>query len=158
MELGHARQMAEKLMQQYGLKAKGWRFEFSNAKRIFGQCCYNSNFGGTHFGTIKLSQIITHLNDEHHVKDTILHEIAHALVGSGHGHDSVWRKKAIEIGCDGKRCYGHEVTQPKKPFVGTCPNGHKVHRHRTRELSCSRCSKKFDPQYKFVWKRLEVIE
>jgi len=31
---------------------------------------------------------------------TILHEIAHALVGPGHGHNGVWAAKAREIGCD----------------------------------------------------------
>lgn len=33
----------------------------------------------------------------HHV---ILHELAHIAVGPGHGHDSVWRDKAISMGCD----------------------------------------------------------
>ena len=37
--------------------------------------------------------------DIDHIRDTILHEIAHALVGPCHGHDAVWRQKAREIGC-----------------------------------------------------------
>ena len=40
--------------------------------------------------------------DEKHVLDTILHEIAHALVGSHHKHDAVWKAKCKEIGCDPK--------------------------------------------------------
>ena len=36
------------------------------------------------------------------VKNTLLHEIAHALVGPGHRHNRVWRQKAREIGCDAK--------------------------------------------------------
>src|SRR3970282_519336 len=32
------------------------------------------------------------------VKDTILHEVAHALT-PGHGHDKVWGDKAMELGC-----------------------------------------------------------
>ena len=32
--------------------------------------------------------------------NTIRHEVAHALVGPGHGHDNVWSDKAKEIGCD----------------------------------------------------------
>jgi hypothetical protein len=37
------------------------------------------------------------------IKDLILHETAHAIVGSGHGHDEVWQKTAVEIGCNGKK-------------------------------------------------------
>ena len=35
------------------------------------------------------------------IKNTILHEISHAIVGKNHGHDDIWKNKAIEIGCDG---------------------------------------------------------
>ena len=38
------------------------------------------------------------------VKNTLLHEIAHALVGGQHHHDKVWMKMALSIGCDGCRC------------------------------------------------------
>lgn len=39
------------------------------------------------------------LHPETDVMNTIRHEIAHALVGAGHGHDSFWADKAKEIGC-----------------------------------------------------------
>lgn len=32
--------------------------------------------------------------------NTIKHEVAHAIVGSRHGHDAIWANKAKEIGCD----------------------------------------------------------
>jgi SNF2 family DNA or RNA helicase len=32
--------------------------------------------------------------------NTIRHEVAHAIVGPGHGHNEVWADKAREIGCD----------------------------------------------------------
>lgn len=35
------------------------------------------------------------------IKNVILHEIAHVLVGSENDHNSVWRKKCIEIGGNG---------------------------------------------------------
>ena len=37
-------------------------------------------------------------HDPDEVRDTILHEIAHALVGPGHGHDAVWKAKCVEVG------------------------------------------------------------
>lgn len=33
--------------------------------------------------------------------DTVAHEVAHALVGPAHGHDAVWRRKAVELGGSG---------------------------------------------------------
>lgn len=33
-------------------------------------------------------------------KGVVLHEIAHAIVGRGHGHDEVWAAKAEEIGSE----------------------------------------------------------
>lgn len=44
------------------------------------------------------------MNPDDAIKNSILHEIAHALVGEGHAHNEVWRAKAIEIGCDGIPC------------------------------------------------------
>ncbi len=35
------------------------------------------------------------------IRNAILHEIAHGLVGRGHGHGEVWRNQAVAIGCDG---------------------------------------------------------
>lgn len=34
------------------------------------------------------------------VVNTILHEVAHAIVGTDHEHDEIWSDKAREIGCD----------------------------------------------------------
>ncbi len=55
------------------------------------------------------------------VKDTILHEIAHALVGKAHHHDDVWRAKALEIGCSGRRCHDLQFTPPR--YLVTCERG-----------------------------------
>jgi predicted SprT family Zn-dependent metalloprotease len=61
------------------------------------------------------------LNDEAKVKDTILHEIAHALVGAGHGHNHVWKRKCIEIGAKPERCYSSkEVETPKLRYYVIC--------------------------------------
>ena len=44
------------------------------------------------------------------IRDTLLHEIAHAIVGPGHGHDAVWQTAARRIGwAFALRRYGGEV-------------------------------------------------
>lgn len=139
MQLSDAKSLAEALMQQHGLV--GWRFEFDRAKRRFGCCHYTTK-------TISLSWELVQLNDESRVKNTILHEIAHALVGHRHGHDSVWRRKAREIGCDGNRCYSRNDTEiVKGKYKAVCPQcGYVHHRHRKPKTvkACGVCSRVFD--------------
>jgi len=138
MELHKAQELAKILMSKHDLTSKGWRFEFDNAKRRFGCCNHRCR-------KITLSKALVSINNEARVKNTILHEIAHALVGGGHGHDWVWRSKALEIGCDGKRCYTSENTvTPESKYVAVC-NGcgrtHKRHRKPTRTSACGTCCK-----------------
>jgi predicted SprT family Zn-dependent metalloprotease len=128
-------------MNQYGLLDKGWFFDYDHAKRRFGCCSYRKK-------RISLSKPLTELREESFVRNTILHEIAHAIVGGKNGHNHIWRAKAIEIGCNGERC-SNDV-QLKGKYVGICPNGHTHYRHRKpkHQSSCAIClPTKFDPQY-----------
>lgn len=122
MKTHHAKKLATKLMDQYNLS--DWEFKWLRSKRIFGKCRYVHKIIG-------LSKALTILNGEGVVKDTILHEIAHALT-IGHGHDSIWRNKAIEIGCDGKRCYSlEEVVTPEDTYTYVCSKcGYEFKRYR----------------------------
>ena len=74
MNLNDAKTLANELMNQHGLY--DWTFMFDDAKLRFGQCRHRSK-------EISLSRELTELNDVVHVKDTILHEIAHALLPRG---------------------------------------------------------------------------
>lgn len=89
--------MATDLMEKHGLYARGWRFEFDRARRRHGLCNYRDK-------TISLSRAITEAAPESEVRDTVLHEIAHALVGPGKGHGPIWRAMARAIGARGERC------------------------------------------------------
>lgn len=95
MELQLAENLAIDLMREHRLV--GWTFAFDKAV---------SRLGVTHFktNTICLSAQPTELNPESQVRNTILHEIAHALVGPNHHHDFTWYAKAKAIGCTGDRC------------------------------------------------------
>lgn len=144
-----ARKLASDLMVQHGLYQQGWQFEFDRAKRRFGCCNYTKK-------KITLSMQLVELNNENVVKNTILHEIAHALVGAGHGHSAVWERKAREIGCDGQRCYSvKEVEIVEGKFKATCPKcGHVHHKHRKpkRTTSCGICSRVFDRERLLIYR------
>ena len=134
MNLLQAQQLANQLMNQYGLLDKGWRFEYDTAKRRFGVCRYGSK-------RIGLSKPLTLANDVERVKDTILHEIAHALT-PGHHHDSVWKAKCREIGCKDERCFTSEDTNTiagkYRAVCGGCGKTHNRHKRipRGRQVAC----------------------
>lgn len=114
---------------------------------------------GLHWGNLKLitlSKSYVELNPWKDIRDTVLHEVAHGLVGSEHNHDKVWKAKAKELGAAPYRCAQHPVISPPKKFIGTCPTcGREIYRNARRNISCGKCSKTYNPQHKFVWRRNE---
>ena len=128
--LGMAIDLATELMDAHGLV--GWRIKLDHARRRAGQCDFTNK-------TISLSRLYVRYADIDHIRDTILHEIAHALVGPRHGHDAVWRQKAREIGCTATRC--HSLSFARARWVMKCPNDcFSVERHRKKSgLVCAYC-------------------
>jgi len=94
MNLNEAKGLARSMMAEHGLTE--WNFKFDTARNRLGLTRFSNK-------TISISKSLTFLNPESQVRNTILHEIAHALVGPSHGHNNVWRSKAISIGCNGQR-------------------------------------------------------
>ena len=143
------RQLALDLMAKHGLT--DWNFQFDNAKTRLGVCRYRTK-------TIGLSQNYISLRPIEETKNTILHEIAHALVGAGHGHDWRWKRKAREIGCNAERCYKGEAKVEGK-YKLTCPNCggfHYRHKKTNKQTACGKCCNaynngKFSSKYVFVW-------
>lgn len=136
--------MAEYLLEVHGLE--GWEVAFDNAKLRAGICRYGER-------TIGLSAPLTAVHGEEDVRDTILHEIAHALVGARHGHDATWRARARAIGCSGERCVSADSPRVTAAWLGTCPGGHTLERHRRPErvLTCGLCSSAFDLAHVYTW-------
>jgi hypothetical protein len=132
MDLREALALGRELLHLHGLD--DWTVELDRAKTRAGTCRPRTR-------TITLSGYLTQLHPESEVRDTILHEIAHALVGVRHGHDAVWRAKALEIGCSGARCSSEDAPRIEGPWAGTCARGHVVTRHKrpTRVGLCGRC-------------------
>ena len=107
MELAQARKLAEDLMRLHKLLPK-WSFKFDRSKVSFGKCYYAKK-------QISLSQYLVELNEEDEVRDTILHEIAHALT-PGDGHGPLWKAMCVRIGANPARCYDAEtVRSPARP-------------------------------------------
>ncbi|MGL5817071.1 MAG: SprT-like domain-containing protein [Phycicoccus sp.] len=144
MEMVRALALGRHLVRLHGLD--GWVVVADRAKTRAGVCRPGSR-------QIGLSRPITELHSEQEVRDTILHEIAHAIVGPQHGHDAVWRAKAREIGGTGERCLSADAPRPLGEWVGRCPAGHEKRRHRTprRVESCGVCSRRFDIRHLLTW-------
>lgn len=144
MDLAAAYHLATALLAEHGLG--DWSIRYDNAKRRAGVCKYAQR-------TIGLSAPLTRLHSEAEVRDTILHEIAHALVGPAHRHDEIWRQTAVRIGCSGERCVPQDAPRVAGAWLGVCSGGHTAERHTRPErvVSCNRCSDRFDPSHVFTW-------
>jgi predicted SprT family Zn-dependent metalloprotease len=112
----HIRALGRALLNAHGLTA--WEFGFNSNVRRAGVCFYPHRGEP---GRIELSVHFTQHNTDDEVRDTLLHEIAHALVGPGHGHDGVWKAKCRAIGAKPDACYGDEVEMPRGRWRATCP-------------------------------------
>ncbi len=133
MELADARRLAHDLMQHHGVG--DWGFAFDRAKRRLGSCRYAQR-------TLTLSGPLTRLNDEAVVRDTILHEIAHALT-PGAGHGPRWRAAASRLGAAPTPCVAaHTVAVPPAPYALVCDGcGARLPRYRRprRRFVCRAC-------------------
>lgn len=153
MRKSEAQSLAIAEMRKHGLILAGWRLKFDNAKMRFGKTTYSRK-------VISLSAPLVALNDEDTILDTIRHEIAHALVGYGHGHDSVWRSTARAIGGSGKRQKAaNTVETPPARYIVSCPKcSFSIPRHRraNKLQACPRCCNRynggrFSMDYVLVW-------
>lgn len=107
---------ARALLDAHGLSA--WEFGFNANVRRAGVCFFPH---GGEPGRIELSIHFASANSDDEVHDTLLHELAHALVGPGHGHDDVWKAKCRQIGAKPEACYGEEVEMPLGRWRAVCP-------------------------------------
>ena len=89
MNLAAAEQMAQQIVREY--LGGSWRFAWNRRKRCFGVCHYGKR-------TIELSRILTETEPEHKVRDTVLHEVAHAIAGAAAGHGPQWKAQARKLG------------------------------------------------------------
>ena len=113
----------------------GWAFGFDLATSRAGVCRYAER-------RIDLSVSYCLAATRAEIEDTVLHEIAHAIVGPRHNHDAVWKAKAREIGCAGERCHRVQHSTPK--WIGECGCGQQwfrqtLQRRIMRNRACAKC-------------------
>jgi hypothetical protein len=132
--------------QTFDLKALGWTFEYGTKRNSLGTCKMRSK-------VIILSKWVIENSDNPMStwKNTMLHEIAHAIDSQIRGtssHDWKWRSIALAIGCDGKRCSRIEHSDDvKSKYTIKCNNcgseriGHKKSSVIAQgRRSCGKCS------------------
>ncbi len=164
MDLTQANLLAVELMQAHGLTAPTWTFKFDNARRRFGLCRFRRSLTGFDMftgptyalsGEIHLSRPLTRIGLDADVRDTILHEIAHALAGPTAGHGPKWKAVCERIGARGTRCGEAKIEDIPAPWVAVCAAGHvaKMFRRPQRQRSCGKCSPRFDPKYLLTYER-----
>ena len=84
---------ARRLMDAHGLT--GWTLAFVEAKRRLGDCHFKDR-------VIRISRSHALEGSEVQIRDTILHEIAHAIAGREAGHGPLWKATARRIGATPK--------------------------------------------------------
>lgn len=95
----HVEKIARELMDNCDLADVP--FGWNRGKRQMGVCYFSRE---TKKATkIELSQYILDLPFED-IRNTILHEIAHAIAGHEAGHNWYWKQIARALGCTGDRC------------------------------------------------------
>jgi predicted SprT family Zn-dependent metalloprotease len=124
------RELADRLLVEHGLA--DWSFDFDHATRRAGCCDYRRK-------QISMAMQFGRRANETEIADTLLHEIAHALVGKKHNHNAVWRAKAQEIGGSGERCHDTRFCPPR--YIIACRNGcwSATAERRRRNLVCRQC-------------------
>lgn len=77
------------LMRTY--EVSHFKYELGFSSKFIGRCNYSKQ-------TIILNYVYVFRYNLSEIKNVILHEIAHVLVGPGHGHKEIWQNKAKELG------------------------------------------------------------
>jgi hypothetical protein len=132
-------------MDQYGLK--DWTLRFGPGRKQAGLCERRAK-------RLTFSAALFSVWTQDHCRNTILHEIAHALT-TGH-HTPEWRRVFISMGGNGKTGWDNSDGRAQLPakFIGTCPRGHTIEKDRRDKTSCITCNpRRFDSRYLLTWAR-----
>ncbi len=137
--------LAEALLIEHGLS--DWQAQLDRARRRAGSCRYQER-------VITLSATLLPTYPREQIRDVILHEIAHAQVGDGHGHGPVWQQAASRLGANPKARLSANLPRPPATWVGTCPRcgrSRELYSAPRRVVSCGACDRNFDGKLVLEW-------
>lgn len=122
MKITDALSLARSLVNQHGFD--DIHVTTSKTKNALGRCFFQ-------FGKpvrIDLSSYWVNHLDEHEIRDTILHEIAHAIAGHKAGHGAQWKAVARQIGANPNRLadlpkdISEKFNEQHSNYVAICNN------------------------------------
>ena len=135
MKTADALTLAQKLVAQHGFGHLD--VTISKSKRALGRCFFML---GKPVRIDLSSYWVNHLN-EHEVRDTILHEIAHAIAGHEAGHGATWKAAARQVGANPNRLadipkqVSQSFDQKHSNYVAVCKGcENKIYFDRAEEL------------------------
>lgn len=143
MNAARIESLARRLMAKHGLS--DWTFKLDNRSLRLGSCNPQAK-------AISVSRRHVQQDTDENVRDTILHEIAHALSPEDAGHGKEWKTIARQIGATPKP-KGDSVIGPH--WEATCPKcGRSFRQYRYEELGCS----SHHSQILMQWRNIETGE
>lgn len=162
MDLGEVNDIARKMLKKHNVK--DWTFKYktlaemnTKGKYVLGRCDYVMK------DIILCRELTQHETNIDRVRNTLLHEIAHALDfnqrGTKSGHDKNWVRIAKSIGCAGNKCgdiSGVSLMGFAK-WIARCPKCkkkyYKMVKPKTR-MSCGKCGggNGFNPDFLLDYK------
>ena len=135
MEMSDAKVLGDRYLKEF--KLDNWEIGFQNKYDALATCYHAP------IQEIKLSKWFVKFNSNDEISKTLLHEIAHALVGSGLGHSRAWSEKAKEIGVINPTEFRDTSTlnRPEPNYTGKCNCLIKFKRTKKRKSNgfCSIC-------------------
>ena len=121
--------VAQKLLMEHGLN--DWRVVLDHGRNRLGSCDYGKQ-------RISLSRYFVRDNSLPAIRETVLHEIAHALVGPGHGHGPRWQQQARALGIPAQAS-SRTATMPEPRWSLVCQEcGQIVARRHRRRMNLNR--------------------
>ena len=114
---------AHVLLEEAGLDMSypnGWTLDVRDFRSKWGVCRYKTK-------TIALASFLVDELSKSEIRETVLHEAAHALVGFQHKHDAVWKAMARKLGLQNPRRGSKKTRRIPFRMKATCKSKHGVH-------------------------------